>query len=144
MNKEIWKDIKGFEGIYQVSNYGNVRSGYVTKKSSKIEKDKNKWRIMNCKASGGHTKYKRLNLSVKGVIYKRTVHRLVAETFIPNPNNYPCVNHKDENKENNRADNLEWCTYKYNSNYGTCRERTLKKIKNYYLNLKTAQRELQM
>jgi len=144
MNKEIWKDIKGFEGIYQVSNLGNVRSGYITKGYGEIEKDKNKWKILNSKASGGRTKYKRVNLCLNGINHKKTVHRLVAEAFIPNPKNYPCINHKDENKENNRVDNLEWCTYKYNSNYGTCRQRTLAKINEYYSSLKAAQRELQM
>lgn len=79
-----------------------------------------------------------------GQRYKKTIHRLVAEAFIPNPNNYPCINHKDENKENNNVSNLEWCTYKYNSNYGTCRKRAIEKIKKYYSKLKTAQRELQM
>lgn len=53
----------------------------------------------------------------------KSIHRLVAEAFLPNPNNYPCVNHKDENPLNNNADNLEWCTHKYNSNYGTCKKR---------------------
>lgn len=144
INKEIWKDIAGFEGIYQVSNFGNVRSGYILNgRNIFLEKDKSKWRIMNSKASGGRTKYKRVKLCLNGAIYRKTIHRLVAETFIPNPNNYPCVNHKDENKENNRADNLEWCTYKYNSNYGTARKRTLEKITAYYSKLKTAQRELQ-
>ena len=97
---------------------------------------------MNSKASGSRTKYKRVNLCINGVGHKKTIHRLVAEAFIPNPNNYPCINHKDENKENNNANNLEWCTYKYNSNYGTCRERTLEKINAYYSKLKTAQKEL--
>ena len=54
---------------------------------------------------------------------KKHIHRLVAETFIPNPDNLPVVNHKDENKLNSSVDNLEWCTYKYNNNYGTCKER---------------------
>lgn len=54
------------------------------------------------------------------------VHRLVATAFIPNPNNFPCVNHKDENRANNKASNLEWCTYRYNSNYGHCQERIKK------------------
>lgn len=56
-------------------------------------------------------------------MYRRSIHRLVAEAFIPNPNNYPCINHKDENPSNNNIDNLEWCTYKYNANYGTGVER---------------------
>lgn len=63
----------------------------------------------------------------------RCIHKLVAETFIPNPSDLPCVNHKDENKLNNNMDNLEWCTYKYNSNYGTINERLSKqKINNTY------------
>ena len=54
------------------------------------------------------------------------VHRVVADAFIPNPNNYPCINHKDENPANNKVENLEWCTYKYNNNYGTFAERRRK------------------
>lgn len=58
-----------------------------------------------------------------GKIKNYKIHRLVAEAFIPNPNNYPCVNHKDENPSNNCINNLEWCTHKYNMNYGTCQQR---------------------
>lgn len=70
--------------------------------------------------------YKRVTLWRNGKPKCVYVHRLVANAFIPNPNNLPQVNHKDENKSNNRADNLEWCTDKYNVNYGTCRERISK------------------
>lgn len=56
------------------------------------------------------------------------VHRMVAQAFIPNPDNYPIINHKDENPSNNCVENLEWCTYKYNSNYGTCNQRRSKKV----------------
>lgn len=57
---------------------------------------------------------------------EKDIHRLVVEAFIPNPYNLPCVNHKDENTHNNRVDNLEWCSYKHNSNWGTCQERKVK------------------
>lgn len=61
-----------------------------------------------------------MELYKNGKAKKIKMHRLVAETFIPNPNNYPCVNHKDENKLNNCVDNLEWCTYSYNNSYNNC------------------------
>jgi hypothetical protein len=70
--------------------------------------------------------YLHVNLGRRG---KESIHRLVAMTFIPNPNNYPDVNHKDENKANNLASNLEWCNHSYNALYGTCQER-LRKYKN--------------
>ena len=105
---EVWKDIKGFEGRYQVSNLGQVRSIDV--------KVGNRFFIRRIlvpiKNSQG---YMIVNLSRKA----HKVHRLVAIAFLDNPNNYRCVNHKDENKANNRVDNLEWCSYKYNNNYGT-------------------------
>lgn len=102
--EEIWKDIEGYEGLYQVSNIGRVRSlrnNIILK--SKIER------------SG----YERVILSVNNIHKDYYIHRLVANAFIPNPNNYPIVNHKDENITNNRVDNLEWCTQEYNINYGT-------------------------
>lgn len=70
--------------------------------------------------------YYRLTLSKNNKKYNRQVHRLVAEAFIPNPYNLPCVNHKDENPLNNCVDNLEWCTSEYNINYGTARKRMSK------------------
>lgn len=75
--------------------------------------------------------YVKFNFSLNNKKYTRYAHRLVAEAFIPNQNNYPQVNHKDENKRNNSIDNLEWCTAKYNNNYGTARERVTKKLKEH-------------
>ena len=132
--QEIFKDIKGFEGLYQVSNLGNVRSlPHLGKKINRIY--------------GGHLLIPQLNLkgypSVvlhKDNKYVKTarVHRLVAETFIPNPDNLPQVNHKDEDKTNNKVDNLEWCTNKYNETYGTkiqrIAEKTHKGVNQYDLN----------
>lgn len=103
---EIWKTIEGFEN-YSVSTYGRVR------------KTKTK-KIMHQQINNGYL-YIRLNKDNKRVPLR--VHRLVAQAFIPNPDNCPCVNHKDENKTNNCVENLEWCTHKYNLNYGTIRER---------------------
>ena len=113
--KETWKDIEGYEGLYQVSNLGRVKSLFRYKKQLKLEITKNGYvRIMLCK----NKKRKR-----------HLVHRLVAEAFIPNPNNLPCVNHKDENKQNNCVDNLEFCTSKYNCNYGNRNTRISKNSK---------------
>lgn len=105
--KEIWKDIKDYEGLYQVSNVGNIKSLNYNK--TKQEK--------NLKFGIDTSGYKVVNLWKNGKGKMRTVHRLVAETFIPNPNNHPIINHKDENKQNNTISNLEWCTCEYNLNY---------------------------
>lgn len=109
--QEIWKDIKGYEGKYQVSNTGKVRSlnyrrwGVVRELKPRIEKtDDGYLSVM-------------LHKNSIGKVFK--IHRLVAQAFIPNPNNYPEVNHIDENKQNNNVLNLEWCDHKYNNNYGT-------------------------
>lgn len=109
--QEIWKDIKGYEGLYQVSNYGNVKS--LNYKGHKSEH-------LLSKLPG---EYKRVTLYKNKCKKTITIHRLVAQAFIPNPNNYPQVNHKDENKYNNCVNNLEWCTHKQNMNYGTKQDR---------------------
>ena len=119
--EEIWKDVKEFEGIYQVSNKGRVRTldrtcnvvsstgrPYKIRVSGKI--------IAINKYPNG---YAYVNIHIDGKRGTRLVHRLVAESFIPNPDKLPQVNHKDENITNNCAENLEWCTAKYNANYGT-------------------------
>lgn len=95
---EIWKKIEGHEQ-YEVSNYGRVRS---------------KRKVLKPFVNGRG--YYRVEIGHKNL---RFVHRLVAEAFIENPNGYPIINHKDEDKTNNHVSNLEWCTHKYNSNYGT-------------------------
>lgn len=121
---EIWKPIKGYDGIYEVSNYGRI-------KSHKYKKE----RILKCYIN--NKGYCKIDLLKNGTEVKYLVHRLVAETFIPNPNNYPCINHKDEDKTNNFVyinpdgtvdfdkSNLEWCNYQYNDLYGTRTERIL-------------------
>lgn len=115
--EKVWKDIPGYENIYQVNNFGEVRSydKYVPCKNGR--KFFSKSRILKL---GTHKRgYKTIMLHKDGKVKLWLVHRLVALVFIPNPNNYEQVNHKDEDKTNNRVDNLEWCDNWYNSHYGT-------------------------
>lgn len=104
---EIWKDIKGYEGLYQVSNLGRVKS------NKKI-------------LSPSKTEYLKVSLSKNGVQSTYYIHRLVAQTFIDNKNNLTHVNHIDENKYNNNVNNLEWCDNKYNINYGNAQKKKAK------------------
>ena len=128
---EIWKDIEGFEGLYQVSNLGRVKSlgngnsGNSKERILKARKDKYGYLLVHLYKDGKEKHF--------------TVHRLVAKVFIPNPHNLPQVNHKDENKQNNfvwvnedgsvdfEKSNLEWCDGKYNINYGSHNQRSAEK-----------------
>lgn len=115
--KEEWRDIKDYYGYYQVSNFGRVRGvdriteNNIPIKSSLLRPYKN------------HSGHLRVRLTKKSVGKKFLVHRLVAQAFIPNPQNFPIINHKDENPSNNKVDNLEWCTIKYNNNYGSYKKK---------------------
>lgn len=105
--QEIWKNIDGYEGKYQISNLGNVKSlnyggrGYARNLVPKINNSGRLW----------------VELMKDGKKRQFLIHRLVGMAFIPNPDNLPQINHKDENPKNNRVDNLEWCTNLYNFHY---------------------------
>lgn len=124
MESEVWKDVKGYEGYYQVSNMGRVKSMRVLKtpKNGVIcRKDS----FLSTKAT--HDKqYITVALCRDGEKKQTPVHRLVAEAFIPNTKNLPFVNHKDENPSNNCAENLEWCTHEYNLQYSMERNKPYK------------------
>lgn len=133
MENEVWKDVVGYEGLYQVSNLGRLKSLEKSTKfysgyQKKICERKYPERII-CKnhISNG---YLQIELFKNGKVKRLTMHRIVAKTFIPNPNNYPCVNHKDGNKLNNNANNLEWCTYKQNTEHAIKTGLTKNKGKN--------------
>ena len=115
--KEIFKDVKGFEGLYKVSNKGEVKSvkrvvnhgNFNTERKLK-ERTIKPW-------DDGHG-YNCVSLSKDGKVYKKKVHRLVLEAFVENEFNKPTVNHINENRKDNRLENLEWATYEENNNHG--------------------------
>ena len=121
--EEIWKDIKCYECLYQVSNLGQIKR-ISRKKFGRGAKGNTVERIL--KQEICNSGYLRVTLYCGGTAKRYLVHRIVGTAFAPNPDNFPEINHKDENKLNNTAENLEWCTSKYNSNYGTAKERALK------------------
>ena len=116
---EEWKDIKGYEGLYQVSNKGRIRNtkNYILKPQI-----------------SGKSPYQMISLFKDNKSKRFTIHRLVATHFIPNPRHLPIINHKDENKLNNNTENLEWCDYKYNLEYGNAKEKMIKKNQNHTRN----------
>lgn len=141
---EEWRDVVGYEGLYKVSNKGNVKivDRYDVRKDrwgNNIKyhvKSKIKKTCLNNKG------YCMISLTKNNKTKTFLVHRLVAQMFVDNPNNYTEVNHIDENKENNECNNLQWCDRKYNNNYGKqdkeCRRVTskwrMKKVKQFDLN----------
>lgn len=120
--EEVWKDIKGYEGSYQVSNLGRVKS--IDRLDSANHRLRGKIKSTSIRPNGYENVILCKNSKRKGY----SVHRLVAEAFISNPENKPQVNHIDENKTNNRVNNLEWCTNKDNMNYGSRTTKALVKI----------------
>ncbi|WP_373742375.1 NUMOD4 motif-containing HNH endonuclease, partial [Jeotgalibaca porci] len=118
---EVWKDVVGFEGFYKVSDRGNIYS--VERIDSRGYRCGGRILKPSCNKKG----YLRVNLCKNGMVKSKRAHRLVAEAFIPNPKGFLEINHKDENKSNNRVENLEWCTREYNNTYGTRIERTVQK-----------------
>ena len=122
--EEIWKDIEGYEGLYQVSNLGRVRSldRIIPSKLKNNNFVKKKGKIIQLrKKKDGYVQVK---LKKDGSQKLMSVHRLVAKAFIDNPNNYEIVNHKDNNPENNNEKNLEWCTQSYNIKYSYNQKRS--------------------
>nr|UVX77624.1 MAG: zinc-binding loop region of homing endonuclease [Bacteriophage sp.] len=154
--EEIWKDIKGFEGLYKISNFGRIKNvpHWVTRKYYKPttgdhieDKLYIKEVIINPKKKYYHKNrgitdyfYYGVSLRKDGKYYNKTIHRLVAEAFIPNPNNLPCVNHKDENRLNNNVENLEWCTYQHNN---TWKDRLKKSLETFNTNPKNRRKVYQ-
>ncbi len=126
---ELWKPILGYEGLYEISNLGRVKSlprwhnnrfsGYI---------DKGRFLKPRFDSYG----YQMVMLCKDKKQKNYLIHKLVANAFIDNPNGYDSINHKDENKTNNCVENLEWCTRYYNNNYGTRNKRMSETIKKKY------------
>lgn len=121
---EIWKNIEEFNGKYQVSNLGRIRrvykKGIIPDKFLKTFKNKQGYVVAP--------------ITINNIQKNRLVHRLVANAFIPKIDGKLEINHKDEDKENNCVENLEWCTHKENSNYGTRNIRLAQSLKKYFSN----------
>ena len=135
--KELFRDVAGYEGLYQVSNFGVIRSLGMWANSKNGSKRFVKGRVL--KPSKDTDGYLHVALYKDCNVKWCTVHRLVAQAFIPNPENLPQINHIDENKQNNCVENLEWCSYAYNINHGTRNERVAETMTNGKLSKKVLQ-----
>lgn len=133
METEIWKDIKGYDGLYQISNLGRVKS------FGNVNSNNSKERILKPGIDG--VGYLLVILFKDGKAKTFRIHRLVAKTFIPNIENLPQVNHKDEIKTNNCVENLEWCTAKYNINYSKSKRVICVETNVIYESIKEADRQ---
>lgn len=140
--EEIWKDIKGYEGLYQVSNLGNVKSLGRTKVWVKDGTHKHFVLEKIRKQDTSQQGYKRVILSKNGTPKIYLVHRLVAEAFIPNPEGLEFVNHINEQKGCNIVSNLEWCSFNYNIHYSNNGKRAGKKLRGK-INTKISKKILQ-
>ena len=118
---EEWRPVEGFENLYKVSNNGQVKNS--------------DGKVLSQTVRGRG--YLGVNLHKDGKQFQKYTHRLVADAFLENPNNYPCINHKDENKVNNNIENLEWCDYKHNNSYGTRMSRIAESLRGKNHSLET-------
>lgn len=107
LDGEVWKPVTDYEGLYEVSNFGRIKSLCAGRWNAVIIR----------KPVSDMQGYQVVTLRKNGFAQTITIHRLVAKAFLDNPNEWPEVNHKDEDKTNNHVENLEWCTRKYNQNY---------------------------
>lgn len=107
---EIWKDIEGYEGLYQVSNMGNIKSLCRYDANNHLLKER---LLKPDKTKFG---YYQITLSKNGITKRYTIHKLVCLAFLPNPDNKPCIDHINTDRTDNRVENLRWCTYKENMN----------------------------
>lgn len=129
LTSETWRDIPNYEGLYQVSSIGNIRSldreirAGCRWKGTKPAKIRGRNIVATPNIKKG---YLTVCLYKAGKYRRFSVHRLVAAAFIPNPYGHPCINHKNEICTDNRIENLEWCSYRYNNNYGTHTQRMRK------------------
>ena len=117
---EIWKPIKGYEGVYEVSSYGRVRSLARMRIDRMGRRKPIPEKMLKMHDRKGYDSVTLQDMGRKAIM---SVHRLVAMAFIPNPDNLPIINHRDENPKNNQVSNLEWCDISYNTRYGTGVER---------------------